>query len=152
MNDVIEISKDIQEFILHQRLGFVASISENNHPCISPRGTIIPWGKNKLAFADIKSPRTSHNLINGGVVEICIIDPLLRRGYRFIGNAKLLDKTSLEYDRLLSKYKIMGIKSSINDIIITSVDVIETIHSPLYDIGITEDTIKNIWKKHYLDD
>ncbi|WOV92978.1 MAG: pyridoxamine 5'-phosphate oxidase family protein [Candidatus Nitrosoabyssus spongiisocia] len=149
---MVVISKDIKEFILHQRLGFVASISENNHPCISPRGTIIPWRKDKLVFADIKSPRTSHNLMNGGMVEICIIDPLLRRGYRFIGNAKLLDKTSLEYENLLSEYKIMGIKSSINDIIITSVDVIEPIHSPLYDIGISEDVIKNIWKKHYLDD
>lgn len=149
---MVVISKDIKEFILHQRLGFVASISENNHPCISPRGTIIPWREDKLVFADIKSPRTSHNLMNGGMVEICIIDPLLRRGYRFIGNAKLLDKTSLEYENLLSEYKIMGIKSSINDIIITSVDVIEPIHSPLYDIGISEDVIKNIWKKHYLDD
>ena len=74
-----EISEEIKNFLNLQKLGYVATVSSDGTPNISPKGTIIGWSKNQLAFADIRSPDTMQNLKTNPNVEINVIDPLLDR-------------------------------------------------------------------------
>ena len=93
-------------------------------PNISPKGTIIGWTSELLAFANIRSPDTVNNLKNNSNVEINVIDPLLRRGYLFKGVARILNDGQM-YDEILEFYKNMGIKSIIHEIVLVDVsDVI----------------------------
>ncbi len=80
-----KISDEIKHFLERQKLGFVATISPDNTPNVSPKGTILAWDDEHLIFADIRSPQTISNLENNSSVEINVVDPILRKGYRFKG-------------------------------------------------------------------
>jgi len=146
---VVTISSNMKNFIEKQRLGFVATVSPDNTPNVSPKGTIFAWDEQHLIFADIKSPQTMSNLQINPIVEINIVDPLLRRGYRFKGHSKILSNGD-EFEKMLSHYKDRGIKSKINAVVLVTVDKISEITSPLYDLGYSEEDIKKKWKDHYL--
>ena len=143
-----EINEEISNFLNLQKLGYVATVSSDGMPNISPKGTIIGWSKNQLAFADIRSPDTMKNLETNPNVEINVIDPLLRKGFLFKGSTKILQDSPL-YDKILKYYRESGIKSPINSIVLVDVTEISEVTSPLYDMGIGEDEIKSKWKKHF---
>ena len=144
------ITQKIKDFLEQQKLGFVATVSLDGTPNISPKGTIIGWTSEFLAFANIRSPDTVNNLKNNPDVEINVIDPLLRKGYLFKGIARILNDGQM-YDEILSYYKNNGIKSIIHEIVLVTVSDVSTVTSPLYDMGISEQEIKSKWKKHFND-
>jgi len=144
------ITSEIKNFLDTQKLGYVATVSPNGKPNISPKGTIIAWSSNLLAFADIRSPDTMANLQNNPFVEINVIDPLSRKGYLFSGTAEIIKNTPL-FDEIRTHYQNNGIKSPINSIVMVSVSSISAVTSPLYDLGKTQDEIKLKWKKYFND-
>ncbi len=144
------ITSEIKNFLDVQKLGYVATVSSDGKPNISPKGTIIAWSSTLLAFADIRSPDTMLNLQNNPFVEINVIDPLSRKGYLFSGTAKIIKDTPL-YDDILTHYRNNGIQSPINSIVIVDVSSVSTVTSPLYDLGKTEDESKLKWKKYFSD-
>ena len=139
------ITSEIKIFLNSQKLGYVATVSSDGKPNISPKGTIIAWSDNLLAFANIRSPDTVMNLQNNPFVEINVIDPLSRKGYLFIGTAKIIKNTPL-YVKILNHYRTNGIKSPINSIVIVDISSVSEVTSPLYDLGQTEEEIKLKWK------
>ena len=100
------ITQEIKDFLEQQKLGFVATVSPDGTPNISPKGTIIGWTSELLAFANIRSPDTVNNLKNKSDVEINVIDPLLRRGYLFKGDARILNDGNFEsaFNTVMSKF------------------------------------------------
>ena len=144
------ITPEIKEFLERQKLGFVATVSEDGIPNISPKGTIIGWTSELLAFANIRSPDTVNNLKNNPNVEINVIDSLLRKGYLFQGTSRILNDGQI-YDEILEYYKNHGIKSVIYEIILVNVSSVTVVTSPLYDMGISEQEIKLKWKKYFND-
>ncbi len=144
------ITSEIKNFLDLQKLGYVATVSSDGKPNISPKGTIIAWSSTVLAFADIRSPDTILNLQNNPFVEINVIDPLSRKGYLFSGTAKIIKDTPL-YRDILTYYRNKGIQSPINSIVIVNVSSVSIVTSPLYDLGKTEYEIKLKWKKYFTD-
>ena len=142
------ITQEIKDFLDLQKLGYVATVRSDGKPNISPKGTIIAWTSEVLAFADIRSPDTMKNLQNNPHVEINVIDPLLRKGYLFQGQARIIKDNSL-YEEILTHYREKGIKSPINSIVLVDVSDVSEVTSPLYDMGISEEEIKSKWKKHF---
>ena len=142
------ISQQIREFLDVQKLGYVATVSDYNSPNLSPKGTIIAWGDDTLAFADIRSPDTMRNLEHNPLVEINVIDPLLRKGFLFKGKSRII-KNGQIYNEILNHYRDKGVKSPINAIVLVDVSDITEVSSPLYDLGATEGEIKSKWKKHF---
>jgi predicted pyridoxine 5'-phosphate oxidase superfamily flavin-nucleotide-binding protein len=142
------ITHEIRDFLNLHKLSYVATVSSDGKPNISPKGTLIGWTSDTLAFADICSPDTVNNLQNNPDVEINAIDPFLRKGYLFKGKARILEKGSLYHD-VLNHYRSQGIKSPINSIILVDVSDVSIVRSPLYDMGISEQEIKSKWKKHF---
>ncbi len=142
------ITQEIKDFLNLQKLGYVATVTSEGKPNISPKGTIIGWDSQTLAFADIRSPDTMKNLKENPNVELNVIDPLLRKGFLFEGQARLIQDGTL-YDEILNHYRKNGIKSPINSIVLVAVSNVSDVTSPLYDMGISEDEIKSKWQKHF---
>ena len=142
------LSQEIKDFLDVQKLGYVATVSSDGKPNISPKGTIIAWTSEVLAFADIRSPDTIKNLQNNPHVEINVIDPLLRKGYLFQGQARII-KDNSQFEEILTHYRKKGIKSPINSIVLVDVSKVSEVTSPLYDMGISEQEIKSKWKKYF---
>lgn len=139
------ITEEIAGFLERQKLGYVATVSPDQKPNISPKGTIIKWDEHSLIFADIRSPDTTNNLKVNPNVEINVIDPILRKGYMFQGIGRIIDDPDVKV-KALDHYKKMGIKSIIRSVVIVRVSSVSTVVSPLYDLGVTEQEIRTKWK------
>ena len=144
------ITQEIKNFLKEQKLGYVATVSVDNTPNLSPKGTIIALDEKHIIFAEIRSPQTIANLKINPKLEINVVDPLIRKGYRFKGNAKILT-TGDEFTKIICEYKKSGIKSKINAIVKIRVSHVDEVTSPLYDLGYSEEDIKMKWKKIFLD-
>tara|TARA_B110000014_G_scaffold145952_1_gene101527 strand:+ start:113 stop:553 length:441 start_codon:yes stop_codon:yes gene_type:complete len=142
------ITEKIGKFVSQQKLGFVATVSPNGTPNLSPKGTISVLNENTLVFANIRSPQTIENLEKNPSIEINIVDPFSRRGYRFKGIAKIISDGE-EYKKILLSYKQNGIKTTIKSIVMVNVKQILEVTSPLYDVGYTEEELRIKWKKYY---
>ncbi len=143
------LTNEIKNLIEQQKLGYVATVSPDNTPNLSPKGTISVWDEEHLVFADIKSPQTMANLEKNPSLEINVVDPITRKGYRFKGTGTILS-SGQEYDKIVSYYSNIGIKSKIGRVVLIKVSSVNNVTSPLYDLGYTEEEIKKRWKEYYL--
>ena len=145
---MITISEEIKNFVNSQKLGYVATVSNDGTPNLSPKGTIVVMNESTLVFADIRSPQTLQNLQNNPSVEINVVDPFQRLGYRFKGECKIINEGP-EFDKILDYYANVGIKSKINSVVIVDVESMSEVTSPSYDLGVTKDELVSKWKKYY---
>ena len=142
------ITEKIGKFVSQQKLGFVATVSPDGTPNLSPKGTISVLDENTLVFANIRSPQTIENLEKNPSIEINIVDLFSRRGYRFKGIAKIISDGE-EYNKIILSYRQNGIQTTIKSIVIVNVKQILEVTSPLYDVGYTEEELRIKWKKYY---
>ena len=145
---MISIPKDIKNFVNFQKLGYVATISNDGTPNLSPKGTIAVIDESTMVFADIRSPQTIQNLQDNTSVEINVVDPFQRSGYRFKGDGKIINDGS-EFDKILDYYTKAGVKSKINSVVLVDVKSMSEVTSPSYDLGVTKDELISKWKKYY---
>lgn len=139
--------------VLEQRLGFVASVTPDGRPNLSPKGTTTVWDEEHLMFADIASPGTVDNIRTNPHVEVNVVDPILRKGYRFKGTAAAYTSGEM-YDRGLHVLREHG--STITADRVRSIVVIEVVDaaeliSPAYHGGTSEETVVERWLQHYDD-
>lgn len=143
------LTADMKRVVDEQRLGFVATVCPDGTPNLSPKGTTTVWDDDHLVFANIRSPATIANLRQNASVEVNVVDPFGRKGYRFKGVATVLDSGTM-YDRALAFYRDRGSRvSAIREIVLIRVLRAEPFDSPAYDIGLTEDEIRDRWERHY---
>jgi predicted pyridoxine 5'-phosphate oxidase superfamily flavin-nucleotide-binding protein len=106
------------------------------------------WDDDHLMFADIRSPRTVANLRHNPAVEINVVDPILRKGYRFKGTATVLSEGEL-FERALDLYKQRGSTNPIRNIVLVKVERALPVVSPAYDMGATEEEVSARWRSYW---
>jgi predicted pyridoxine 5'-phosphate oxidase superfamily flavin-nucleotide-binding protein len=147
----VELSADMQRVVLEQRLGFVATVTPDGRPNLSPKGTTTVFDGQHLMFADIASPGTVENLAANPNVEINVVDPIVRKGYRFKGTAAVYT-TGEMFERGLAALRERGsttARERIRSIVIVEVTTAAPIVSPAYDDGTSEETISALWFQRY---
>ena len=143
------LTADMKRVIEEQRLGFVATVCPDGTPNLSPKGTTAVWDDEHLVFANIRSPGTIENLRRNPSVEVNVVDPIARKGYRFKGVASLLESGAL-YDKAVAFYRARGSRvSAIREIVLIRVQRAQAIDSPAYDVGMTEAEVRDRWERHY---
>ena len=91
------LTDDMKRLIREQRLGFYATVCADGSPNLSPKGTTYVLDDDHLFFADVRSPQTVENIRRGSLVEVNIVDPFVRKGYRFKGPAAIHEPGSSRY-------------------------------------------------------
>ena len=133
------LTEDMKRVVREQGLGFVATVCPDGTPNLSPKGTTTVWDDDHLIFADLASPKTMANLALNPAVEVNVVDPILRKGYRFKGRAQVhvdgpVFKQAVEFYKHLEASRIRGVA-------IIAVDHTAALISPAYDSGATEEQI-----------
>lgn len=136
------LTDDMKKVVREQGLGFVATVSPDGTPNLSPKGTTTVWDDNHLVFADLASPVTMANLRVNPAVEINVVDPVTRTGYRFKGRAELHFEGP-QFDRVVAFYqRERGLAPErIHGVAIVAVERAAALISPAYDIGLSRDEI-----------
>src|SRR5262249_43884068 len=142
------LNADMKRVVDEQRLGFVATVCPDGTPNLSTKGTTAVRHDDHLIFANIKSPGTLANLRHNPNVEVNVVDPFVRKGYRFKGVATILESGPL-YDKALAFYRTRGSRSAIREIVLIRVRTAHAMDSPAYDLGLTEDDVRNRWVRHF---
>ena len=143
------LTADMKRVVEEQRLGYVATVCPDGTPNLSPKGTTAVWDDDHLAFANIRSPGTLANVRQNASVEINVVDPFLRKGYRFKGIASVLESGAL-YDRAIAFYEARGSKVSLfREVVLVRIEQAQPIDSPAYDLGLTEDEVRSRWERHF---
>ena len=81
------ITPEIAAFVHRQRLGFHATVCADGTPNLSPKGTTAVYDPEHLMFAELRSPQTLANLEANPSIEVNMVDPIVRKGWRFKGKA-----------------------------------------------------------------
>ena len=145
---MIQFEDEIKNFVNFQKLGYVATISSDGTPNLSPKGTIAILDDSRLVFANIRSPQTIENLTKNSSIEINVVDPFSRMGYRFKGMATVISKGD-NFENILNYFEKKGIKSKISHIVVVIVESFSKITSPSYDLGLKKEDLVEKWKKYY---
>ena len=139
----------MKRVVEEQRLGFVASVCPDGTPNLSPKGTTAVWDDDHLVFANIRSAGTLSNLQQNPSVEVNVVDPFVRKGYRFKGVADILVSGPL-YDKAIEFYKRRGSRIDlIREVVVVRVHSAQPLDSPAYDLGASEDEVRARWERHY---
>jgi hypothetical protein len=141
----------MQRVVREQSLGFVATVTPDGRPNLSPKGTTTVFDDEHLMFADVASPGTVANLATNANVEVNVVDPIVRKGYRFKGLGTVHTRGAT-YERGLAILRERG--SSLTAERVRSIVVIEVtdaaaVVSPAYDTGATERSVIERWLAHH---
>jgi predicted pyridoxine 5'-phosphate oxidase superfamily flavin-nucleotide-binding protein len=142
------IDEDMRRVLEEQRLGYAATVCPDATPNLSPKGTTAVWDDDHLIFADIRSPRTVENLRHNPAIEINVVDPILRKGYRFKGTGTVLTEGNL-FDEALAFYRRRGVANEIRAVVLVEVKRAMPLTSPAYDLGATEQEVHERWERHH---
>lgn len=142
------LTMDMKRIVSEQRLGFVATVCPDGTPNLSPKGTTAVWDDDHLIFADIRSPQSVQNIERNASVEVNVVDPLVRRGYRFKGTGAVHRAGEL-FERGIRFYRDMGVTSEIRAIVLIHVERASPVLSPAYDRGDTELQIRDRWRGYW---
>jgi uncharacterized protein len=142
------LTDEMKRTVEEQQLGFVATVCPDGTPNLSPKGTLAVWDDDHLIFADICSPGTIANLAATPAVEINVVDPLVRKGYRFKGSARVLGGGA-DYEAGLDFYHRRGSTSAKPHIVLVNIEHAAELISPAYDSGQSEAAVIGKWRAYW---
>jgi predicted pyridoxine 5'-phosphate oxidase superfamily flavin-nucleotide-binding protein len=143
------LTDDMKRIVRQQRLGYIATVCQDGTPNLSPKGTTRVWDDDHLVFADIRSPQSVHNIEHNPSVEVNVVDPLVRKGYRFKGRG-VVHRSDEVFHRGCQMYRDMGLTLEIRAVVLIRIERALPVTSPAYDRGDTEDLVKDRWRKYWL--
>ena len=138
------LTPEMKRVVLEQRLGFHATVRAEGTPNLSPKGTTTVWDDDHLLFADIRSPGTLENLRRNPAIEVNVVDPIVRKGWRFRGRGELHSDGDT-YERALALLADRGYDASperIRTIVLIRVEEALPLVSPAYDNGASEAEVR----------
>ena len=139
---------------------FVATVSPDGKPNLSPKGTLEVLDDDHLVFCDIRSPNTRRNLEANPNIEINVVDMLSRKGYRFKGRAQVIRSGDM-YEDVVRRLNAGAVDPPtpeqvrnpevpegaywVKSIIYVTVEWAAPVAAPIYDHGYDEETVRARW-------
>lgn len=145
------LTEDMKRMVANLRLCYVATVTPDGKPNLSPKGSLRVIDDEHLAFADIMSPATIRNLKSNPNIEVNMVDPFLRRGYRFKGVAEIVTEGET-FDLVANElWEREGRQYPVNAVVHIAVQAALPVRSPAYvfNKGVKEENVRKIWLERY---
>jgi len=132
-------------------LGFVATVSNDGLPSLSPKGTFLILDPSTIAFAEIRSPNTIENLAHQAMAEVNFIDIWKRKGVRIFGPASVINRADTNFDDLFPRWEraFPALAKRINAIVTIEANRVKQMTTPPYDDGATEEEMIELYKSKF---
>jgi uncharacterized protein len=144
------LTEEMKRLLREVRLGFAATVCPDGTPNLSPKGTTLALDDEHLVFADIRSPQTVANLRSNPAIELNVVDPGTRRGWRFGGTGAIVEPGS-RFDELLAWYREQGheLQGRAGAFVVVRVERVAELTSPAYDWGESEQELLRFYAQWY---
>lgn len=96
----MNLTTEIKESIDKNVLCWLATVSAENVPNVSPKEIFNYFGTDSIIVANIASPQTVRNIKQNKHVCISFIDILLQKGFQVKGKAEIIQKTDSEFPEM----------------------------------------------------
>lgn len=151
-----KLTDDMKRVVTQQRLAYVATVCADGTPNVSPKGTIVVWDDNHLVFADIRSPGTIANLRKNSAIEINVVDPFVRKGYRFKGTGEVISDGE-KFREIMRFYRDRWVDTArdknqarVRAFVLIKVERALPLISPAYDDGSSDEhKIREQWVSYF---
>lgn len=141
----MKLDQDMRSVIQAAHLCFAATVTPDNRPNVSPKGTIRVWDDDNLFFLDIASPKTRANLEQNPWIELNVVDQISRRGYRFLGVASLHRGDEVYGEATRRVFAEEGATYPVEAVVLISVERAEPLISPGYWTVTDEAAMRAMW-------
>jgi uncharacterized protein len=145
------LTEEMKHMVAELRLCYVATVTPDGKPNLSPKGSLRVLDDDHLAFADIMSPVTMRNLKTNPFVELNMVHPFLRRGYRFKGRCEVFTEGET-YDLVANElWQREGRQYPVNAVVKIALETALPVRSPAYvfNKGVNEDDVRRVWLERY---
>ncbi len=145
----MQLTRAARDVIETWRLGFVATVTADGLPNVSPKGTFIVVDAETIAFAEMRSPATVENLRRNPELEVNFVDILSRRGVRIRGHAELLLRGTAPFGKLMPRFTEHweDLSDMFNLFVRIPVREVRPLVSPIYEAGGEEAALREQWKR-----
>lgn len=96
----MELTAEIKEYINRSVLCWLATVSNESVPNVSPKEIFSYYGTDKIIIANIASPQTLRNIKKNENVCVGFIDIFVQKGFQIKGSAKIIGKTDSEFPEM----------------------------------------------------
>ncbi len=96
----MELTSEIKESINKSVLCWLATISSDNGPNVSPKEIFNYYGTDKIIVANIASPQTVKNIRHNNNVCVSFIDILTQKGFQIKGKASIIEKNNSNFKKM----------------------------------------------------
>jgi len=129
----MKLTKEIKESIDKSVLCWLATVSNENVPNVSPKEIFNYYERDIIIVANIASPQTVRNIKQNSNVCISFIDILVQKGFQIKGSAEIIYNTYPEFSKLEKKLiEMTGGKFPFSSITKINIVDIKAIIAPKY--------------------
>ena len=129
----MELTPELKEYMDRSVLCWLATVSGENEPNVSPKEIFTYYGTDKIIVANIVSPQTVQNITKNDNVCLSFIDILVQKGFKVRGKAKIIKKSCPDFSEMQSVLTAMTAgQFPFTSITVITVDEVKPILAPRY--------------------
>ena len=127
------LSKEVITSINKSVLCWLATVSDDGVPNVSPKEIFNYYGENIIIIANIASPQTVKNIKKNENVCLSFIDILVQKGFQLKGKASIVTKSDSEFPEMEEVLtKMTGGDFPFSTITAIAIEQIKPIIAPKY--------------------
>ncbi len=96
----MQLTQEIKKAIDNSVLCWLATVSYEQIPNVSPKEIFNYFGNDKIIIANIASPQSVKNIQQNEHVCLSFIDILVQKGFQLKGTARIVDKINTEFNEM----------------------------------------------------
>lgn len=96
----MKLTKEITQYIDKSVLCWLATVSNEGNPNVSPKEIFTYYQTDKIIIANIASPQTVKNIRQNKKVCISFIDILVQKGFQLKGKAEIIKKNHSNFSEM----------------------------------------------------
>lgn len=140
------LTDEMKRVVTEIQLCYAATVTPDAKPKLSPKGSITVLSDDELGLADLASPGTIENLRHNPAIELNVVDPFTRQGFRFKGVAKVV-KDAEAHGQIA---RILGPDYPFEQVVKISVETASEVFSPVYTLTqASAAEVKRFWLERY---
>jgi predicted pyridoxine 5'-phosphate oxidase superfamily flavin-nucleotide-binding protein len=140
------LTDEMKRVVTEIQLCYAATVTADGKPNLSPKGSITVLSDDELGFADLASPGTIENLRHNPAIELNVVDPFTRKGFRFKGRAEIV-KDAEAHERIA---QVLGPHYPFEQVVKIHVETAAEVFSPVYTLTRTSEAeVKQFWLERY---
>lgn len=129
----MELTVSIKKSIDKSVLCWLATVSSENIPNVSPKEIFNYFGKETIIIANIASPQSVRNILHNQNVCVSFIDVLVQKGFQLKGVAEIIKKNNKKFSEMEKVLlKMTGGTFPFTAIIVITVQQAKEIIAPSY--------------------